>query len=227
MGLFLLFGGIFFAFALRNELRGFNYILNLNMFFSACLVLSFGCATRSFADPPAITQADQNLSPPVFETPNGNTSQTFQTSLLLKKGKKAYARGRFIEAVKWYGKAAEQGDVKAQDKLGDMYTVGEGVERDEEEAEKWYRKAAEQGDAAAQCSLGERYAMGGADIERDDVEAVKWYKKAAEQGYPFGCRLLGAMYECGHGVPMDEKEAEKWYRKAAELEKKEKNTDKK
>ena len=49
------------------------------------------------------------------------------------------------EAAKWYRKAAEQGFVLAQNKLGGMYHRGDGVPQDEKEAVKWYRKAAEQG----------------------------------------------------------------------------------
>ena len=50
-----------------------------------------------------------------------------------------------VEAVKWYRKAAEQGDPIAQSSLGDCYASGEGVPKDMVEAEKWYRKSAEQG----------------------------------------------------------------------------------
>ena len=47
--------------------------------------------------------------------------------------------------MKWYRKAAEQGDAEAQYKLGGCYLDGEGVARDKTEALKWWRKAAEQG----------------------------------------------------------------------------------
>jgi TPR repeat protein len=36
----------------------------------------------------------------------------------------------YAEAVKWYRKAAEQGDVKAQSNLGVMYASGQGVKQD-------------------------------------------------------------------------------------------------
>ena len=59
----------------------------------------------------------------------------------------------FKEAVKWYQKAADQGDAEAQMNLGLMYENGEGVEQDDKEAVKWYQKAADQGDALAQHIL--------------------------------------------------------------------------
>ena len=54
-------------------------------------------------------------------------------------------------AVKWFRKAAEGGDAKAQYELARAYATGEGVRRDSTEALRWYRKAAEQGDADAQA----------------------------------------------------------------------------
>ena len=53
------------------------------------------------------------------------------------------------EMLEWYRKAAEQGHVKAQCKLGSWYKLY----RKGEEAAKWYRKAAEQGNADAQKEL--------------------------------------------------------------------------
>lgn len=50
-------------------------------------------------------------------------------------------------------KAAEQGDVDAQYRLGDAYYYGQRVEKDLVESVKWYRKAAEQGCALAQSRL--------------------------------------------------------------------------
>lgn len=57
--------------------------------------------------------------------------------------------GKAEEMMEWYRKAAEQGHVKAQCKLGSWYRLY----RKGEEAAKWYRKAAEQGNASAQKEL--------------------------------------------------------------------------
>jgi TPR repeat protein len=53
-----------------------------------------------------------------------------------------YAKGRGVpqddaEAVKWYRKAAEQGDANAQYNLGQGYGDGQGVPQDHAEAVKW------------------------------------------------------------------------------------------
>ena len=55
--------------------------------------------------------------------------------------------------MKWYTKAAEQGDAGAQYNLGNCYRAGTGVKKDEKEAVKWYTKSAEQGDWFAKRGL--------------------------------------------------------------------------
>ncbi len=49
---------------------------------------------------------------------------------------------RVVEAVRWYRKAAKQGNSKAQSNLGLMYSNSEGVPQDYIEAHKWYNLAA-------------------------------------------------------------------------------------
>ncbi len=89
--------------------------------------------------------------------------------------------GKSDEAVKWYRRAAEQGNARAQFLLGVLAKAGNGVPEDDREAMKWYKLAAEQGDVHAQTSLGNMYADG-EGVPEDDREAVKWYRLAAEQG---------------------------------------------
>lgn len=72
------------------------------------------------------------------------------------------------EAVKWYLKAAQQGDADAQCCLGDCYQYGDGVEENEEEAIKWYRLAAEQGNEDARACLSDR--LEESEVEREVIE---------------------------------------------------------
>jgi TPR repeat protein len=85
------------------------------------------------------------------------------------------------QAVSWYRKAAEQGNVDAQLKLASTYYGGDGVKRDYAEAFSWLGKAAEQGNADAQFLLGSMYYEGDG-MEPDSAEALKWFRKAAAQG---------------------------------------------
>ena len=86
----------------------------------------------------------------------------------------------YTEAVKWYRRAAEQGDAYAQNSLGHMYDSGQGVPQDYAEAVKWYRRAAEQGNARSQANLGYIYEWG-RGVRRDFVQAHKWFNLAASR----------------------------------------------
>jgi len=70
--------------------------------------------------------------------------------------------------------AAEQGNASAQCELGDCYSIGKGVAKDEVEAVKWYLKAAEQGSVRAHSILGYCYANG-KGVAKDEVEAYARY----------------------------------------------------
>jgi len=51
----------------------------------------------------------------------------------------------YPEAVRWFRKAASQGEAFAQSKLGIMYTKGLGVTQDYVQAHMWFNLAAAQG----------------------------------------------------------------------------------
>lgn len=134
--------------------------------------------------------------------------------------KEAYAQAatRVAEEVEQLDhllKAALQGDVLAQCKLGLIYSGGQGVPKDDVKSTSWFRKAAEQGDAMGQHLLGARY-LHGLGVPQDDKQAVLWYRKAALQGYaPAQCEL-GHLYHSGQGVQRNYVEEAGWYLKAAE-----------
>jgi TPR repeat protein len=119
------------------------------------------------------------------------------------------------EALKWYTKAAEQGDAKAQYFIGIMYHLGHGVIQDLEKAAGFYLKAAEQGMAEAQYFIGQLYYFGQGVIQ-DLEKAADFYLKAAEQGMADAQAFLGFMYDVGRGIPQDKKKAIVWYTKASE-----------
>lgn len=87
----------------------------------------------------------------------------------------------YTEAVKLFQKAAEQGNVKAQNHLGFCYRKGHGVTRDDVEAIRWYRKAAENGNATAMNNLGVCY-ENGFGVTKNLTDAKYWYQKAADKG---------------------------------------------
>jgi TPR repeat protein len=120
--------------------------------------------------------------------------------------------------IKWYQNAAENGNVEAQYILGHMYYRGQGVPRDYNEAAKWYQRAAEGGNTLAQVELGGMYEVG-QGVPDNHQQAVKWYEKAAEQGYSEAQYRCGLMYFYGNrekGVSKDYQQAIKWFLKASE-----------
>ena len=76
--------------------------------------------------------------------------------------------------------AANQGNVKAQFYLGDMYRNGRVVEQDEREAARYYSLAADQGDIDAQVALLHMYEED-QEVAEAVLEAVRLYKHAANQ----------------------------------------------
>jgi len=59
----------------------------------------------------------------------------------------------YVEAARWFLKAAEQGIADAQFKIGVILEEGRGVRKDPASAEVWYGEAAEQGHADAKKRL--------------------------------------------------------------------------
>lgn len=86
--------------------------------------------------------------------------------------------------------SAEQGDAKAQAKLGAMYLLGSGVEKDEQQAAEWILKAANQGHVEAQVIIAAMYDRG-MGVKNDVKMATKWYEKAAAQGNSASMAILG------------------------------------
>ena len=88
----------------------------------------------------------------------------------------------FKEALKWYMKAAEQGDASALNNLGCMYLVGDGVEESDEKAFKLFHKSAEIGNDSSQYNVGLMMHEGVGSMTNKE-EALKWIRLAAEQGH--------------------------------------------
>ena len=133
---------------------------------------------------------------------------------MLQKGREAYLRKDYAEAMRWAREAADRGNAQAQSDIGFLYTNGFGVAQDYGEAMRWYRKAADQGNAPAQLNIGLLYRYGWG-VAQDYGEAMRWYRKAANQGNAMAQHNIGNLYEHGWGVAQDSAEALVWMQKAA------------
>ncbi len=85
------------------------------------------------------------------------------------------------EALKWYRKAAEQGNADAQNNLGFMYLNGYGVPQDNVQAHMWFNLAAAQGNEVGRENsdfIAEK--MTPADISKAQAMAREWLEKHQE-----------------------------------------------
>lgn len=85
--------------------------------------------------------------------------------------------------------AAQQGDAQAQNNLGFVLLMGQGVPRNEQAASYWFHQAATQGHAQAQNNLGVLY-LEGNGVTQDYATAIKWFCAAAKQSFSEAQRNL-------------------------------------
>ena len=119
------------------------------------------------------------------------------------------------DAMRWYQRAAEAGNPRAQFYLGLMAEAGVRGGFDPAVAVAWYRKAAEQGHAQAQMRLATMH-RDGRGVARDLAEAAHWFARAADAGVPAAYYDLALMVERGWGVAHDPERAAELYRQAAD-----------
>lgn len=86
----------------------------------------------------------------------------------------------YAQALYWYNKASDQGNIQATTNLGWLYENGYGVTQDYAEAAALYLKAASGGNARAAANIGNFYSTG-QGVQRDDEQAFFWMAVAAER----------------------------------------------
>jgi TPR repeat protein len=114
----------------------------------------------------------------------------------------------YVEAVKWYRMAAEQGHAGAQYRLGAMYSNGYGVPKDGVETVTWYRMAADRGDADAKKEI-EHYPYNKFEKILNDAA-----RGNAEAQYELACIYSNGMGTRPRDISPDIDEALKWFRSA-------------
>jgi TPR repeat protein len=150
---------------------------------------------------------------------NGDAAAQAALGFMHEMGMETPVNG--AEAVKWYRKAAEQGNARAKCNLGliaargFMHEPGMQAPANGAKAVHWCRQAAEQGNARAQFNLGQMFEWGDG-VPQDSAAAVKWYREAAEQGEAAAEYKLGMCYCNGKGVPQNTAEAVRLWSHAAE-----------
>jgi tetratricopeptide (TPR) repeat protein len=142
---------------------------------------------------------------PFCREPSPGGKESIRTKQLMKRvkandpaalrhmGKNRYSEGDYDDALKYFTKAAELGDVDAHFQLGDMYYEGEGVEKDDEKAVYHWEKAAIGGHPYA------RHLLAICEEGRGNIErAVKHFIIAAKLGFEESMKILWEHYSDGN-----------------------------
>jgi len=120
----------------------------------------------------------------------------------------------YKEAMKWFQRAAQQGDAGAMYRVGYMYFSGQGVSLNFNEAVRWFKQSALEGFAVAQFTLGTMYREG-QGVPQNYTESLRWFSHAAEQGHAAAQHQVGVLIWHGKGAPQDYIEGCKWWYIAA------------
>lgn len=109
------------------------------------------------------------------------------------------------EALKWFKKAADQGDMQAQMYCAAAYRFGVGVRKNEDKARRYDIAAAKQGNSLAQASLAEHFLE--SRHSQNKKLGLIWAKRSAEQKEPAAQYLLARVYANGKLEPKDMEQA--------------------
>jgi uncharacterized protein len=141
---------------------------------------------------------------------------TLASAAEFAKGLDAMDQGDYATALREFRPLAENGNARAQYRMGTLYAKGLGVPRDYKQAANWLNKAALQGNADARNDLGVLYDIG-RGVAADPKEAARLYREAAERGHGAAQLNLASLYQEGRGVSRDPIEAYAWANAAGEL----------
>ena len=97
-----------------------------------------------------------------------------------------YGRGcavDYSQALYWYHKAADAGNMYSQNSIGVCYQKGNGVPQSDEQAISWFEQACDNGNPEGAYNLAECY-FEGKCVRKDTDQALKYWSKAAKMGHP-------------------------------------------
>jgi uncharacterized protein len=164
------------------------------------LAIAFGAAWLQIAAQTASPAAD--IDPAILAKANAGDA-----AAEIQAGDACSRAHDYQQAVGWYTKAANQGNVTAELDLASLYRDGRGklFARDMEQAVVWYRKAADQGEPRAQGALGMLYSLG-QGVPQSDVEAYFWLDLAAAVKSPNQDQYAANRQNVGTHITQDELE---------------------
>jgi len=102
----------------------------------------------------------------------------------IEKARDMMESGKFTEAYNELLPAARSGNADAEELIGVMYAMGQGVEKDDQRAFEWYLRASMKGHPGAQSGIGWYYEVGRGVVGIDLVRSYMWYTLSAIGGDP-------------------------------------------
>ena len=96
-------------------------------------------------------------------------------------GYDSYESGKYADALRHWLPEAEAGDPDIQARIGMMYLLGEGTEKDPKQAAHWFSESAKQNFGKAQYQLGRLYSSG-TGVDKDATMAFVMWSAAGENG---------------------------------------------
>ncbi|HEX2747776.1 MAG TPA: SEL1-like repeat protein [Verrucomicrobiales bacterium] len=194
-----------------------------------CASLLTLSAQESPSLPPALKEARELATKGDFakalkllqkEAEGGNAEATLAVGEFYLHGQGVKASA--AEALKWFTRAADAGNLMAQFRQGRLLTEGaDGVPKDEDKGRFLLNAAAEAGqpDAIARMGQLEEAAGDKADVTADRLqhfgEARRWYEKACTSNQPDALFGMVRMYDDGLDVPKDPAKATDFLFRAA------------
>ncbi|KAF2597336.1 hypothetical protein F2Q68_00008960 [Brassica cretica] len=144
-----------------------------------------------------------------YQAQIGHPSAMYRTGLFYYFSLRGF-RHDHAKAVYWFSKAAEKGEPRSMEILGEIYARGTGVERNYTKAFQCLTLAAEGGLDSAFTGLGYLYVKG-YGVDKNYTKARECFEKVSDSEDPSGMYYLGMLYLKGIGVKRDVKKATKYF----------------
>ncbi len=201
-------------------------LLLLAMIIGAAVLFGFGRGGDETAEaapaPSAAAISEVELTPSVEESAVPRPELLGPANVSAPDGDELYAQGKQmlaeartvddrVAAFSTIRQAAIYGNVPAQYRLGEMYFLGAGTDKNLDNAKRWFTEAALSGNAAAMHRLGSLAIN--PEIDGQNLnEALAWFERAANYGVIDSMYNLGFLYDpSSNYLPADMRDPELSY----------------
>ena len=120
----------------------------------------------------------------------------------------------YEQALFWYQKAAEKGNIGSMVSIANMYKNGMGIPKNFAKSLEWLQRAADTGDNFALVELARAYAEGKITPQNYN-RAFKLYEQAANNNDMHATDRVGIFYLFGLGVQQNYAQAKKYFEKTS------------